>query len=396
MTDTELRDGLRTYIQALKREYFAADPRPWSPERAVTTELVPDHRNGETVNRLFVILCGPGCWYALSDDGPCNNCGFLDVTTHGAPVSAAQYVGQLERALMDYDLERQNIRELDLYNAGSFFCDEEIDATSREALMGRIAGLPSVEHVLVDCHVRDVDAEKIRRARRALGDKTLELGIGLESADEFIRNVCINKGTDLDDFERAARVIRDAGARLAVYLLFKPAFLSEDEAIRDAIRTLHYVFDLAETIEVPIRVSVEPAVIQGISLLPHLHSRGMYTPPWLWSIVEVLRATAHRGEIRVGVPEEEPTIQARPQNYRDDGAQACACSGEVMRTVARYNELRDPTILESLPACECRSVWQRVRDAEHPPLPRRVEEFLANGARGRAPGLTGPRSPDAG
>jgi len=380
MTDIEIRKGLRDLVQSLKREYFANGNEPWSADHAVTTELVSDYRCGEAINRLFLILCGPGCWYALSDEGPCNNCGFLDVTTHGRPVTTEQYLSQLEQTLCAYDFERDDIRELDLYNAGSFFCDEEIDPASRDALLQRTARVPSIDYVLVDCHVRDVDAEKISRACRALGDKKLEVGIGLESADEFVRNVCINKGTTLADFERAARVIKDAGAWLAVYLLFKPAFLSEKEAIEDAIRTLTYVFDLADSIDVPIRVSIEPAVIQGISLLPHLHSRGLYTPPWLWSIVEVLRATAHLGEIRVGVPEEEPAIHARPQNYRNGGMDACACTGEVTRGLSRYNQLRDTAVFDSLPACECLSAWQRVKEARHPPLPARLTSFLTNHA----------------
>ena len=55
--------------------------------------------------------------------------------------------------------------------------------------------------------------------------KHIELGVGLEIKDDFLRNVCINKGFTLVTFSAAAKIIAKK-LSLRTYVLLKPLLLA--------------------------------------------------------------------------------------------------------------------------------------------------------------------------
>jgi len=375
LTRRESINLLQKKIQDVKHEYMERAERKCDPNKAVLSEVVPSYWESNAINRLFVILTSPGCWYALGPKGPCMNCGFLDVTTRGETVTAEQYVRQLTLILDQHDFAKENIRELNLYNAGSFFNDAEISREARIEILSTINKNKFIKYLLVDSHARDIGPNKIKEAKEVLTDTIFEVGIGLESKNSYVRNVCINKNLNLSSFEKAVNILKNANARLVVYLLFKPIFLTEKEAIEDAIATVQYVFDLSAKMEILTRISLEPVAVQGMSLLPKLYRKGFYKPPWLWSIVEVLKRTAGSGEIRVGVPEEEPYIFARSENQEISGRR-CPCNQELARLIEEYNRTLNVEVFNGIQACKCKDLWVDEINKQYPPLEQRVESFL--------------------
>jgi radical SAM enzyme (TIGR01210 family) len=78
--------------------------------------------------------------------------------------------------------------------------------------------------------------------------------------------------------------------------------------------------------------------------------RGTWRPPWLWSVVEVLRQTAHLGHMDVGLSDEGmgPAMVAH---------NCPACSERVRRALARFNATADLQHLAGLD-CACRAQWR--------------------------------------
>src|SRR2546428_11865268 len=115
----------------------------------------------------------------------------------------------------------------------------------------------------------------------------LEIALGLESTNENVLKYAVNKVWGLKEHARAASIAHELGATVKTYLLIKPPFLTEREAIEDAVRSGHEADPYSNT------VSFNPVNVQSRTIVDRLFRRGEYRPPWLWSVVEVLERTRH-------------------------------------------------------------------------------------------------------
>jgi archaeosine synthase beta-subunit len=298
----------------------------------------------------MLILRAPGCSYALRCGG-CTNCGFLHLSTRGAPVSTEALVAQLRFALEEHAAQLPSVEQLDLYCSGSFFCEAEIPAAAQRALLEQAAAIPSLRVVLVESRPEYVDDDALARARAALATATgeapaLEVAIGLESADEEIRERRIRKGFTLHDFERAAERLSRAGVGLVVYLLLKPLGTGEEEAVQDVLRSGRYLRALGDRLQLPVRVALEPTFVsEGTALFDELQA-GRYRPPSLWSVV---RAAAGLGEllaVHVGLSSEGLPARQVPHGCE-------ACTPRARDALARFNATQDVAALLALAPCSC-------------------------------------------
>jgi radical SAM enzyme (TIGR01210 family) len=164
----------------------------------------------------------------------------------------------------------------------------------------------------------------------------------------------ISKGMALADFRRAASEVTGAGASVRAYVLLKPPFLTEAEAIEDALEAALAATEAGASV-----VSLNPVNVQAGTLVDHLHHRGEYEPPWLWSVVEVLgRAEeALTGTTRVM---SSPTAGGRPRGAHNCGS----CDDRVLKAI-EFHRLGDgPEELERVPDCGCRVRWGAQLDLE--------------------------------
>ena len=314
--------------------------------RPAFVERVPAWLGGAPSQRLIVILRASGCAWARQPGGGCTNCGFDKLTTRGEAVSADDLVAQFEAALGGDALA--GVGEVDLYNSGSFFADSEIPPVARARILGRLGREAGVSRVLVESRPEFVRAADLAAARAALGPRELEVGIGLESCDDRVREELVHKGFGLPEFERAVASLGQHGARLLVYVLVKPMGLSEREAIEDVISTARYVFGAARRLGVAARIALEPVFVAPGTLLEKEFLSGRYQPPSLWSVVEILRRAHPLGELLVGLSDEGLEPHRLPNG-------CAACSVDLRRALAEYNRSRNLSALDAVRCVACES-----------------------------------------
>ena len=114
---------------------------------------------------------------------------------------------------------------------------------------------------------------------------SLYCAIGLETSNDRVREKSINKGFNFSDFTTAAKTAHSSGAGVKAYLLFKPLFLTEAEAVADMKTSLKDASAHAEMI------SMNPCTVQRNTELEYYWKRGAYRPPYLWSILSLLADT---------------------------------------------------------------------------------------------------------
>lgn len=301
-----------------------------------------DYLDGE-VRAGVVILPTRGCAWGLA--GGCSMCGYV---YDSAGIAQEDVYNQFTDAL-----ERLgDIEYLKVFNSGSFFDYRELDATTIERLFAAV-NKKEVKRVQVESRPEFLTKEALDRAKEALKAE-LEVGIGLETSSDYIREHCINKGFTLSDFKRAAKLCRTSGVDVKAYLLVKPPFLSEREAVEDALTSAIDAVKLGAS-----RISFNPTAVHRYTFVEYLWKRREYSPPWLWSLVEILRRS--REKIRA------PLLCHPTGAGKIRGPHNCGkCDSEVYKAIVDFSATQDDEHLEKLRelSCECMEVWRAQLELE--------------------------------
>jgi radical SAM enzyme (TIGR01210 family) len=238
-----------------------------------------------------------------------------------------------------------------IFTSGSFFDPREIPPGVRMRVASAFCG----KIVIAETRPEFVHEESVVPFLAEIDNGTwktpLFCAIGLETSDDGIREKCIRKGFCFSDFCDAAGRARKSGAGVKAYLLFKPLFLTEKEAIDDMKTSIPAAARYADLI------SLNPCTVQNRTDLEWYWKRGAYRPPYLWSVLEILRdSPVHLTCDPVG-------------GGRQRGAHNCrTCDDGILKGIRDYSLTADRDLIASLleTECTCKNEWQSVLELEKP------------------------------
>jgi radical SAM enzyme (TIGR01210 family) len=348
-------------ISEAQRRIHAQIPREnFSTDKVAASEtgLREEIFGGVNYERAIIYLMSNGCEWALKSAHGCVMCGHLaKQARRDIAIPVDDYLKQFGEEFEKIDFKRYPI--LNLYNNGSFINDNEIPPEARRGILKKINKNPYIKMLVLETRPEFVTREKISEIKRLIPDKHVELGVGLEIKDDFYRGICINKGFSLKRFSEAARIITEQ-LHLRTYVLLKPLFLTEREGIEQAIETIEHAFEVGAT-----TVSLEACTIQNYTLMKSLYDRELYSPPWLWSILEVLKGVKTQGKLIVGLFKFFPQPSAVPNNCDQ-------CNEKFMERLVRYNRTLDLKAFSGL-TCGCKNKWREALTEEPLPFEKRLE-----------------------
>jgi radical SAM enzyme (TIGR01210 family) len=308
-----------------------------SPEQAAAVWKEQEILDGKPVVAGVVILRTSGCSHYHK--GGCSMCGYNYESDQS--ITPTSVIKQFDGAMK----ELGEIKFLKLYTSGSFLDECEVSKDVSKHVLKSTAdnGL----RLLFESRPEFATPEALREA--AATNDRLEVALGLESSNDRVLKYSVNKGFTHADYEMAARSIVDAGIDVRTYVLLKPPFLTEAEAVADSKETIRYASAFSKTI------SLNPVNVQKGTQVERLWRNWAYRPPWLWSVLEVLR-TSRSDKIRLIC---EPT-----GGGKERGAHNCGkCDDIILASIKAFSESQDQGRLGS-PDCECRDVWQAVMDLD--------------------------------
>jgi radical SAM enzyme (TIGR01210 family) len=199
-------------------------------------------------------------------------------------------VGAIPRQI-EYALDRlPNAQHVKLYNSGNFFDPKAIPKDDWPAIVDRVRGFKSV---IVENHPKLCgDGCFEFRDMLAAHDVELEIALGLETAhpDVLLR---LNKQMTVDDFSQAATRLRSEGIRLRTFILLRPPFLTEEEGIEWAMRSIEFAFEAGVSC-----CSVVPTRA-GNGIMEQLEADGLFASPQLASMEVVQERGVQLGAGRV-------------------------------------------------------------------------------------------------
>jgi hypothetical protein len=332
--------GMDAHNQVM-RDIRGEKDKTYDPHEPTRVWLDEDNTPDGVRRSLTIILNTGGCRWARA--GGCTMCGYVAESVEGGSVSHEALMDQIEVCLDHEDEEADEPAPLiKIYTSGSFLDEREVPAETRAAIASAFSNR---ERIVVESLPDFVARDKLAD----FTDQGLEtdVAIGLETATDRIRRDCVNKYFAFDDFVGASEEADVAGAGVKAYLLLKPPFLTEREALEDMVSSVERCAEYAHT------VSMNPCNVQRYTMVDELFFQGGYRPPWLWSVAAVLERTADAAAIVVSDPVGHGSDRG-PHNCGD-------CDDRVQRAIKDFDLRQDPTVFDQV-SCDCEATWRAVLD----------------------------------
>lgn len=295
------------------------------------------------VRALVVILKTRGCTWALA--GGCTMCGYANESAW-TKVTSDQLVAQFERGWKQYKGEEL----VKIYTSGSFIDRHEVPEDAQRRILEMIGDKPlKVAFEARPDYIDDRSFENLE----GLVNK-MEVGIGVESSNFRVLRDSVNKGHGFETFPEAVEICQRHNVSVKAYMMAKPPFLKECDALTDATNTIRAVGPHADV------ASLNPTNIQGRTVVDRLYRRGSYRAPWLWTLIQALldgRTTLDEEHQFEGILKCDVIASGQSR-----GAHNCGkCDERVAKYLKRYKDTQDRKWLEMCfekVRCDCKEEWQ--------------------------------------
>jgi radical SAM enzyme (TIGR01210 family) len=264
-------------------------------DRPVSFWVKNERLLNEIGKEFTIILRTRGCSWSLSESGGCSMCGYIQDAVN-EDINQEHIKNQFDYAYNNKIKEIINDNDnyvIKIFNSGSFFDDFEITEDVRKYIYEKIEDIDNVKEVVVESRIEYINSEKIKTFNEYLKGKYVEIAIGLETVNDYIRNHYINKGMQFDDFIKAIKMCLGEDIGVKAYLLFKPLFLNEQGAIDDCITSINSLIDLKIN-----TISINPLNIQRGTLAEYLWYQNRYRPPWFHSLFKVLKKSLNQNNLK--------------------------------------------------------------------------------------------------
>lgn len=318
---------------------------------------------GSVIKALVVVLRTHGCTWArngtstggsaIGQPGGCTMCGYLnDCLSTSVSIQPEDIITQFQAAINKF--ENADFQLIKIFTSGSFLDDAEVPLSAQKNIL-ELSNELSINQVLFESRPEFVTNDNLKELSNLFKGK-IQLALGLESANNNILNYSIHKGFRFKDYCRAVETALDFEILIKTYLLLKPPFLSECDAITDITESIKVLSDRKLTD----CISINPVNIQKFTLVEYLFTRHDYRPPWLWSVIEVLlqgQKILENSNIRLL---SQPTGGGTKR-----GAHNCGeCDRQALEAISEFSKTNNPGVFNKL-TCDCHETWEHTLNLEN-------------------------------
>ena len=254
------------------------DPLIQAANLAIRSGRPPDWPNQTIVvfrqeHFLQLTFQTQGCRF--SSGGSCSMCNY----GYGKAPDADKLMHELFQVLNGCGNEIETIL---LGASGSFLDENEIP----EALQNRILQAVfqrKIPQIIIETHYKSISDAILRRIAEQLPNRSIELEVGLETADSWIGTHILNKRINLTEFEMMIAVAHRYGMSVTVNLLLGMPFFTEAAQLADTKNSIRWA--LSKNVDY---IIVFPLNIHPYTLFEWLYQKGYIQPPSLWLAVRLL------------------------------------------------------------------------------------------------------------
>ena len=330
---------IATFCQSFKKDFTPRDQDPRQPVRCWSER---DVLNGKVVNAYVIILRTRGCSWALASG--CTMCGYFNDSMF-SDVSEKDLRSQFEKAMQNYKDEKI----VKLFTSGSYLDPHEISIPMQNEIISILT--ERVEKISVESRPEYITEKRLTAIQKIAASKKFEIGIGLETSNDLVREKTINKGFRFHQYKKATQLLKKHKMYVKTYLLMKPPFLTEKESLDDCIQTTKDIDTYTDL------VSLNPTNVQRHTVVEYLWKRNQYRPSWLWSIVEYLQQSKNITDAFVKCD----VVGGGSMR----GAHNCgSCDNKVLNAIEEFSLTQQKNVFYGL-TCDCKEQWRDQLELEN-------------------------------
>ncbi len=291
---------------------------------------------------IVILRSNPCLWFIK---GGCTMCNYMESAGGKDSIIGSDDLIRQVNSFLIMNPSLEKFPYIMLTSAGSFLSSYEVPfETTLEILrMLKDAGLKrlSFESEAKYC----INRSKLKRMKEVF-QGNISIGIGVESSNETVRNLILNKGLPWKKLEEASRAIYFEDLEYYNYLLIGKPFLSPSLEIMDSVESIKDCLSLGASM-----IVLRFTIVQPNTLIEHLYKKGLFKVPSLWLGIEVLSRldSPMREKVSIkGFNDKEPSSIAV--------ASSCPLCADRLRTAfCNWNYNGDfPALIEDAGTCSCR------------------------------------------
>jgi len=292
---------------------------------------------------LFIVFYSQTCRWSR-----CLGCNLPSKMSY-EHVSYKALISQIDYVFQDPEVikQRKHIRKVILSNNGSILDEETFSSTALMYLLVQLnLSLPNLALLSIETRVEYVDLAELLFLSRALAEgdtpTQLEIAIGFEAFDDYIRNRIFDKGLSLKMFEDLVGKIASYGYRLKCYFMQKPVpGMTDAEAITDIQNAIDYLSQMAAHHGIGINMHLNPTFVASGTILEEAFRKGAYVPPFLGDVAKATRHAKGKSlSIFMGLFDEG--LAAEGGSFLREGDE------EFVKELERFNRTQDYGILDRI------------------------------------------------
>jgi radical SAM enzyme (TIGR01210 family) len=188
------------------------------------------------------------------------------------------------------------IEQVSVGNEGSVLDAATLPSDQLQTVLRRCAGHAGVSSIVLETRAEFATEQTIEKVQRWIVPCSLTLKIGLESADDELRERILLKRMDRHAFERTVELMGRRGIRLSSYVLLKASPWHDDAQGRaDALATCDYLTHLCREAGVELELRVNSMYRARGSRWSRWAAAAGWIPPSIFDLAEVLMQAAKPG-----------------------------------------------------------------------------------------------------
>lgn len=315
--------------------------------------------DGHLVWRKRIVLLTSGCRVAT-----CSMCPFPNEALPG--VTGQHLIRQFDVSFEHDDISQYEM--VTIFCNGNFFNDQEIPSEVR-SYMFRRARDAGAKYVTVESLPQYITPARVAAAKEDLGDVIMTVFIGFQSANDTVRNVAINTTCSRQAFEAAHYLLDSYGYHVASFLMVKPPFVTEDEAVEDVVSSTKYLASIGVKY-----ATLCPMRVAPLTVAERMYQHGLYRPAKIWTTVECLRRVHEIPGVTVMVNTTELKQEMNTDSVCID--QCPHCTTHVTTAIEKYLFSRDLSDLDV--TCSCREEYDVLvtSDVDRRSLEQRIVDYI--------------------
>ncbi len=275
----------------------------------------------------------------------CNQCRHCGLCTSNMPnFDENTVMDQLALAQMN------QMKTIKLYTFGSW---PQVPRESRLKIIQQLTEMPGSKKIVFECRPELVKWDWLEELNPLLERMTVEIGLGLDHIEDYLRNGIIGRNHTRSDYFAAVQRLYECGIKPLTYVAIGCPFLTEREAIESTVKTAQAAIAAGSAI-----ISLEPLEIQPNTLQAYLADQGLWQPPWLWTIAKVMKRVwpgtqekdieVQLGALQVPIPTGSPSNRCE------------ICADKFQKAFTAFTSGNIQPLLEL--DCSCRDNWREILD----------------------------------